>query len=109
MNDIMTKDNISNYLLANIGAPFIIGLAVGYFTKKALKIVLFLGGMVIVLLFVSEYYGFVEINDEGLKQITTIASDAAKSSGDFLVDRLLSIIGKGLSAVAGFIVGLKIA
>ena len=109
MNDVMTGDNISNYLVADVGAPFVIGLAVGYFAKKALKMALFFGGMAIVLLFVSEYYGFVDISDESLKQVTNTATDAAKASGSFLVDRLSHITGKGLSAVAGFAIGLKVA
>ena len=97
----------TNYMLTDVGAPFIIGLAVGYFAKKALKIALFLGGMAIVLLFVTEYYGITEVSDEGLKHVATAASDVAKQSGGFLVDRLSHITGKGLSAVAGFFTGLK--
>jgi uncharacterized membrane protein (Fun14 family) len=34
----------SAFLLGNVGAPFVIGLAVGYFAKKMLRFALFLGG-----------------------------------------------------------------
>lgn len=95
------------YLLTNIGAPFVIGLAVGFFAKKTLKFALFFGGMAIVGLFIAEYYGYTQINDENLKSMASQATDFAKHSGNFLVDRLSNITGKGLSAVAGFFTGLK--
>ena len=47
----------SEFLLTNVGAPFVIGVAVGYFAKKMLRVALLLGGAAIVLLFMSEYYG----------------------------------------------------
>lgn len=101
------NETTTNYLLTNVGAPFIIGLAVGYFAKKALKVVLFLGGMVIVSLFAAEYYGLMDVSDDSLKQAANAATDAARESSGFLVDRLSNITGKGLSAVAGFFTGLK--
>ena len=39
----------SEFLLTNVGAPFVIGLAVGYFSKKMLRVALLLGGVAIVL------------------------------------------------------------
>lgn len=108
MNELNTDSTMTDYLLADVGAPFIIGLAVGYFAKKAIKIGLFLGGMAIVLLFVTEYYGMTEVSDTGLQHVTDIATGAVKQSGGFLVDRLSHITGKGLSSVAGFFVGLKV-
>ena len=97
----------SGFLLGNVGAPFIIGLAVGYFMKKALKIALFIAGGALVLLFVTEYYGVTNINDESLKNAANAATNAAKQSGSFLMDRLSNITSKGLSATAGFFVGLR--
>lgn len=100
-------ENSTDYLLSDIGAPFVIGLAVGFFAKKALKVALFLGGMVIVALFVTEYYGIADVNDESLKQAANAATDAARQSGGFLSDRLGNITGKGVSATVGFLAGLK--
>ena len=58
MNAIPAPDVFpSALLLTNVGVPFVIGVAVGYFAKKMLRVALFLGGAAIVLLFVSEYYG----------------------------------------------------
>jgi uncharacterized membrane protein (Fun14 family) len=105
-NDIFS----SAFLFGNVGAPFAIGLAVGYFAKKMLKTALFLGGAAIVLLFVSEYYGIVEITDAMLEKFANSATDAAKSSGDFLVKRLnlASFSTKSASGAGGFFVGFKV-
>lgn len=98
----------SAFLLGNVGTPFVIGLAVGYFAKKMLRTVLFLGGAAIVLLFVAEYYGVIDITDEKLQHAASAATEAAKSSGGFLVDRLTSVTSKGASGVGGFFVGFKL-
>lgn len=97
-----------DFLIGNVGAPFVIGLAVGYFAKKMLLTALFLGGAAIVLLFVGEYYGITEISDLQLQQATDAATDAAKQSGGFLVERLSSITSKGVSAAGGFFVGFRL-
>jgi uncharacterized membrane protein (Fun14 family) len=69
-NDLSSSADIftSNYIFENIGTPFVIGLAVGYFAKKMLLISLFLCGGAIVLLFVSEYFGMAQISDANLQQ-----------------------------------------
>jgi len=98
----------SDFLIGNVGAPFVIGLAVGYFAKKMLRTALFLGGAAIVLLFVGEYYGVTTISDINLQQAANTATEAAKQSGDYLVSRLSSITSKGASAAGGFFVGFKL-
>ena len=97
-----------DFLIGNVGTPFVMGLAVGYFAKKMLLMTLFLCGGAIVLLFVGEYYGINEINDINLQEAADSAADVAKQSGDFLVKRLSSITSKGVSAAGGFFVGLKL-
>jgi uncharacterized membrane protein (Fun14 family) len=98
----------SAFLLGNVGAPFVIGMAVGYFAKKMLRITLFVSGAAIVVLFAAEYYGVVKISDADLQHAASSATDVAKSSGDFLVSRLSSITSKGVSGVAGFFAGFKL-
>jgi uncharacterized membrane protein (Fun14 family) len=98
----------SEFLIGNVGAPFIIGVAVGYFAKKMLFAALFLGGAATVLLFVGEYYGIAEISDINLQQAATTATQVAKQSGDFLLERLSRVTSKGVSATGGFFVGLKL-
>ena len=108
INSTQSSDIFSAaFLIPNVGAPFIIGLAVGYFAKKMLKLALFIGGGAIVLMFVSEYYGFFTLSDASLQHATNVAIESAQSSGNFLIKRLSSITGKGVSSVAGFYCGLK--
>ena len=103
-NDIFSSD----FMIGNVGTPFVMGLAVGYFAKKMLLITLFLCGAAIVLLFVSEYYGITEISDLDLQQATDSATEAVEQSGDYLVKRLSRITSKGVSAAGGFFVGFKL-
>ncbi len=97
----------SDFLLGNVGAPFLIGAAVGYFAKKMLKVALFVGGALIVLMFVGEYYGIFDLSDVQLQSAADTVAKGAKASGSFLVDRLTRITSKGVSAVGGFFVGFK--
>lgn len=96
------------FLLGSVGAPFVIGMAVGYFAKKMFKTALFVGGGIIVLLLAGEYYGIIQVNDAQLEHAADAAIDAAKLSSNYLVHRLSSITSKGLSASAGFYAGFKI-
>jgi uncharacterized membrane protein (Fun14 family) len=98
----------SAFLLPNVGAPFLIGLAVGYFAKKVLKVALFLGGAAVILLFIGEYYGVTQVNDQALQQTAQTAADLANQSGSFLYHRLSRLTWKGASGAAGFLMGLKI-
>ena len=97
----------SDFLLGNVGAPFLIGAAVGYFAKKMLKVALFIGGAAIALMFVGEYYNVIDISDVQLQSAANTVAKGAKASGGFLVDRLTRITSKGVSAVGGFAVGFK--
>jgi len=107
-NKFFSQDIFSSaFLLGNIGTPFIIGMAVGYFAKKMLKIALLLSGATVVALFAAEYYGVIHINDAELQNAASTATNAAKSSGDFLLQRLSSITTKGVSGAAGFFAGFK--
>ncbi|MEM8594144.1 MAG: FUN14 domain-containing protein [Pseudomonadota bacterium] len=105
--DIGTSLLSSQFLIGSVGAPFLIGLAVGYFAKKTFKIALFIGGAALVALFAAEYYGVASISDEHLKNAASAAGGAVQHSSNVLMDRLSNISSKGLSAVAGFAAGLK--
>ena len=89
-----------------MGSSFIIGLAVGYFIKKSFKIVLFIVGFALIVMFFMESQGVFTINDKILEE--SIANGAKYF--DFLVasvkERITSF-QTGVGAIAGFIVGLK--
>jgi len=97
----------SAFLLGDVGAPFVIGLSVGYFAKKMLRIALFVGGAAVVILFLAKYYGITTISDTHLENVASTATQAAKASGDFLIHRLSGISSR-VSGAAGFFVGFKI-
>ncbi len=104
-----SPDILSNaFLLGNVGAPFVIGMAVGYFARKMLGLALFFGGGIIVLMFIGEYYGIISVNGEVLLDAANSAAQAAKNSGSFLLDRLAAVTSRGVSAVGGFYVGFKL-
>ncbi|MBF6650968.1 FUN14 domain-containing protein [Methylobacter sp. BlB1] len=108
INSASSTDIFSSaFMIPNVGAPFIIGLAVGYFAKKMLKVALFMGGGAVVLLFVSEYYGIVSVSEAQLQGAASAATEVAQQSGNFLINRLSNITSKGVSGAAGFYVGLK--
>jgi uncharacterized membrane protein (Fun14 family) len=108
-NPSSANDIFSNtFLIGNVGAPFIIGMAVGYFAKKMLHIALFVGGGLVTLLFLGEYYGVISVNGEVLQQAAGSAATAAKDSAGFLVDRLSAITSRGVSGAGGFYVGFKL-
>lgn len=96
------------FLLPNVGAPFVVGLAVGYFAKKVFKIALFVGGAAVVLIFIAEYYGIARVDEQALHQSAQTAVDVASQSGNFLYDRLSHLSWKGGSAAVGFLAGLKL-
>jgi len=98
----------SSFLLGNVGAPFIIGLAVGYFAKKLLKLALLIGGGALVLMFAAEYYGIATLSDASIEQAATKAGELANQSGSFLMSRLSEFTARGASATAGFAIGLKL-
>jgi uncharacterized membrane protein (Fun14 family) len=108
-SDILPSGDILSptFLVGNVGAPFVIGLAIGYFAKKMLRTALFLAGAALVVLFVAEYYCITSVNDIHLQNAASAATNAAKDSGSFLVNRLSHITAKGVSGVAGFYLGFK--
>ena len=109
MNAIPSTDVFpSELVLTNVGVPFVIGLAVGYFSKKMLRMALFLGGAAIVLLFVSEYYGIMSMPRDQLGAVVNEATGGIKHFGEFLMTRLGSLTSKGVSGVGGFFVGFKL-
>lgn len=106
----MNQDDIfsSGFLVGHIGGPFLIGLAVGLFAKKMLKIFLIVFGAVITVFFIAEHYNIIQLNDQALVNIAESAGSEIKNSGSFLMSRLGLISTTGVSATAGFALGFKI-
>ena len=98
----------SDYLINNVGTPFIIGLAVGYFAKKILLLCLLVCGAAIVLLFASEHFEVTHINYEKLEHTVEPATQWITQFKDFLIAHLSHFPSKGISATSGFLIGLKL-
>ncbi|NKB75509.1 MAG: hypothetical protein GKR96_00345 [Gammaproteobacteria bacterium] len=103
----MNSESGPEFLFSNVGAPFLIGAAVGFFAKKAMKLVLFFGGLAIVLLFFMESQGITAVDNEGLKDGASMVAAKMREFGNFLTQRLDNITGKGVSAAVGFVAGFK--
>ena len=93
----------------DMGAGFVIGLAVGYFLKKSFKVLLLLLGITVALLFTLEHFDIIELHKEQLEQTVTAGTGGFKSFGAFLKARVaeFGMAGTG-SALAGFFLGLKL-
>ncbi|MEA1880505.1 MAG: FUN14 domain-containing protein [Campylobacterota bacterium] len=93
----------------DMGTGFLIGLAVGYTLKKSFKLLLFVLGIYIIAIFVLENKGMMSINEASLENTVSNLASKFKEFVVFLKDRLSSFqFSKGISSVAGFILGLKI-
>lgn len=90
-----------------MGSSFLIGLAVGYFIKKSFKIVLFILGFSLVLIFFMESKGVLTVNEQVLENSISAGSTYFEFLVSSIQDRITSF-QTGIGAGAGFLVGLKI-
>jgi len=107
--DILNPD----FLLGNVGGPFVIGLAVGFFAKKILKIALFCLGAGVVALFIFQFYDFKGSNSINLQEVGDSFIGSVKHGFELLKERLSVLqsankVMQGGSAVSGFFVGFKL-
>ncbi len=91
-----------------MGASFLVGLAVGYVVKKSFKLMLFILGFSLILVFFLEYKNIVIINENELMGMVDTIQSSFSNFVILLKNRLakMKIYGT-LSAIAGFIVGIK--
>ena len=91
-----------------MGSGFLMGMSVGYVLKKSFKLLLFLTGLAVITIFVLEQKGIIVLNEVALDQNLNVGIEMFKTFGLWLKERLASLkIAGGASAVAGFVVGLK--
>jgi uncharacterized membrane protein (Fun14 family) len=102
-----TQTEMLPYL--EMGTGFLIGLSIGYVLKKSFKILLFLTGIALIAVFVLESQGVIQLNETQLQESVSHGMDTFKHFALFLKERLERFeVSSGLSAVAGFFVGLKL-
>ncbi len=90
-----------------MGSSFLIGLAVGFFIKKSFKIVLFILGLGLIVMFIMESKGAFTIDDKIVEQGVAQGTDLFKEFVNFIKNRITSF-KTGVGALAGFVVGLKL-
>jgi uncharacterized membrane protein (Fun14 family) len=91
-----------------MGSGFMIGMSVGYVVKKSFKLLLFLLGISVIAIFVLERQGILVLNESALDQNVSLGLESFKLFVAFLKERLAALkLAGGVSAVAGFVAGLK--
>ena len=105
INGTATADAPLPYL--EMGSSFLIGLAVGYFIKKSFKIVLFILGFSLIMIFFMESQGVLTVNEDVLEKSISTGSTYFEFLVSSIQDRITSF-QTGIGAGAGFLVGLKI-
>jgi len=99
---------LSNIPFTNITSGFFIGLAVGYFFKKSFKIVLFIFGLFIVVMFYLQNQDIIHVSNDTLLSTSDKIVSLIKFTASFLKEKLSFLqLSGGAGAVAGFFAGLK--
>lgn len=108
----MSVESLDWGLLAQqVGLGALLGLAVGYTAKKALKVVLLVGGVLLLALLIMQNYDFININWHVVEEVYTQTfqhpGGILGSLADWAshLDSLLPVAG---SFVVGFLVGLRL-
>ena len=113
MNDAVSTSPSNPSWLAelpylNMGASFMVGLAVGYVVKKSFKLMIFLLGVALILIFFLEYKHIVTINEDALLSSIDSIKNSFIHFADFLRERVEKFKMAGtISAGVGFVVGIK--
>ena len=93
---------------AQMGTSFVIGLALGYFLKKSFKILLLLLGLGLVVLFIGDTQGWIQLDGKMLENGVSEGVNAFQSFGGKLQVWLSELdLSNKASAIAGFAAGLK--
>ena len=104
MND---KEMITPYL--NMGGSFLLGLSIGFALKKSLKVLILIFGLGAIFIFLLEHQGIVTLNEDTLSTQISYVAEQMKNMIALLKARLGEYQTSGtMSAVAGFVVGLKV-
>jgi len=91
----------------HITAAFLIGMAVGYALKKSFKILIFLLGILLAVLFLLQSKGVIEIHTLRLDDTVQSLLRSIQSIFETLRDALSRHPSEGVSTSAGFAYGLK--
>ena len=105
----MNEKNEIPFPLLEMGTGFVLGLSVGYALKKSFKILLLLVGVGFIFMILLENQGAVSVSNVQLQSAIDLGIENFKSIFEILKVKLeqYQVAGE-MSAVAGFLVGIKI-
>ncbi len=108
LNTLLEKFALNDLPYLEMSGGFLIGLSVGYALKKSIKIILFLLGAVIILLFVLQNQHIITIDKQGLEHSISHWGLQVKEFALFLKEKVSQYhTSSKLSAGTGFLIGLK--
>ena len=110
-NKDVTKMNFDNLIpiTTSVGGGFFIGILLGYFVKKVIKILMFVAGGILGLLLYLQHQQIISVNIEKLEGSSTFILTSIASSFDKMTqigDTSSLGIPLMVSLTAGFTVGL---
>ncbi len=92
-----------------MGGAFVLGLSIGYAIKKSFKVLLLVLGLGLIFVFLLENQGAITINEAMLQSKIELGMDSFQAMLVYFKERLGEYTAMGsMSAVAGFLVGLKL-
>jgi len=97
--------------IASIGGGFVLGIALGYALKKISKLVLLLGGILLVALFLLEQAQTITIHNQAVLELANSVVQQAQTFGSWIVERLRYTVGpeEVIGALTGLAAGIKMA
>jgi uncharacterized membrane protein (Fun14 family) len=93
----------------DVGIGGVLGFALGYAAKKAMKFVLISVALLLLLAVALETRGLISINWNGLETAYSqnVKPDAVMSSASAIVERIGALVPSSASFVVGFWLGFK--
>lgn len=99
-----------DFSLKQLGAGFLLGFCVGFALKKGIKIMAFVIGFGLIILFILEYYGLSSNNDDQVIEMVQSTKGYFEYGLTTLKERIKSLeLSGGVGAFAGFVAGFKYA
>ena len=106
----MNNTNNVSIPYLEMGGGFLLGMSVGYALKKSFKALLLLFGLGFIFMILLESQGAISIDQMPLQDVINLGADKFKSAFELLQQRFEKYqVAGGMSALAGFMVGIKIA
>jgi len=95
------------FFLKTIGIGLVAGLVVGFLSKKFSKLIIFFALLVVVLLQIAAYKGYIDIDWLSWKDTAVDVVKNTEIPTDSIKDILMKNIPFSVAAIIGFVFGFK--